>query len=1057
MDNIFPLNIFPPGGLESSVVTTVWVGVMVIVFLNLRFGMTMAGLVIPGYLVPLFFVKPISAFVVVVEGIVTYGIAYLFANSLLVKFKLSEMFGRDRFLALILISIVVRVSFDYFLLPLVGQWANTKFGSFNYDNHLQSFGLIIVALIANQMWNGGLWRGLKAFTSYTLLTYLIIAFLLVPLTNFSVAGLSYMYEDLATSLLSSPKAYIILITTAYIASRMNLKYGWEFNGILIPALLSLQWYQPEKLLYTFIEALLILLLGKALMSSQWFRHSNIEGSRLFLLFFNIGFIYKIILGYVLINFFPAIKITDYYGFGYVVSTLIAIKVHQKHIAIQMTRSTLQTSFISIILASILGFSLTYITPEPDTTFTAIPNNVMIKSSDSVINIYNQNKFESFEEGNTAMFPSPQKLAKFEQSVQWISNSLTNEIPTEKLIAVTAQLKNLGFNVYKIGDDKLALHLPSVGFYVFRMQPQNQLVIQAPRAKNEVGTDLLALQLFEKYSAKAVMLDMSSFRGGEQTTHYDSMLHMGYFQALHKHITRNDVLQIRGDLREHELRRLKRQKLGAPLINVMRIKKRFPPSLPLDDLFQLIPNIKFDWRPNNRANPQREYNLYGFAELYLSKPEVQRALNRLALMPSQPINQLATTIDGYLMQWIVDFKQKVARKGSEQYRVPSERELLYWDQEVLTPLMLWLQNYNETGWTEALKDELNRITYLASGFGYEIVHFKYQNQNKEYLVLHEQANKENRYHWASLFINLSAKSELFIQVPNPFYENTSFEFGASLFEKSNARFLLLAGSHPWANRNGKSNVTKLGNRHTLFHLIHQVALRELNAMPLLPIQIRGYSFQAHRPFPHEEVLVSLWQQIDEDPNNTLVKSLLGHLDDYNLSYRIADGDKETSAYTFTNNQQSSYMTYANKDNFVSLWLNPAVRRSFRTISPDNNVHTQMKTLGLETKQESLTSYLNNVTFSDITISQALQAQLTNYANSQNIHYLHQAMNHHPAITLRYVQDMASLQDFVVLFDQDNQWIAVLNLATFNQRKLNYLGPTSVSQFLANRAMWLGLSL
>lgn len=1014
----------------------------------------MAGLVIPGYLVPLFFVKPISALVVVLEGIVTYGIAYLCANHLLVKFKLSEMFGRDRFLALILISIIVRVTFDYVFLPEVGQWASEQFGIFNYENHLQSFGLIIVALIANQMWNGGLWKGMKAFSSYTLLTYLIIAYVLIPFTNFSVAGLSYMYEDLATSLLSSPKAYIILITTAYIASRMNLKYGWEFNGILIPALLGLQWYQPEKLLFTFVEALIILLLGKVLMGSRFFRHSNIEGSRLFLLFFNIGFIYKIILGYALINFFPAIKITDYYGFGYVVSTLIAIKVQQKHIAIQMTRSTLQTSFFSILLASIIGFSLTYITPTLKTTYTTIPSNAIVESKDSVLELYNQNKFESFDDRNNTLLPSAQKLARFEESIHWISSHLATDMPISELVAVTAPLKLQGFNLYKVGNDKLALHLPSVGFYVFRLQPQSQLVIQAPRAKDEVGTDLLALQLFEKFSAKAVMLDMSSIRRGEKATNYDSMLHAGYFQALHKNIAKNDVLQIRGDLREHELRRLKRQQLNTDTVNVMKVKKRLPPSLPIEELFQLVPNIKFDWQPNKRINPQREHELYGVAELYLSKPEVQKALNRLALLPSQPVSPLATRIDGYLMQWIADYKEVVARKGSEQYRVPSEKELLYWDQEVLTPLMLWLQKFDQTGWTEELRNELQRVSYLASGFDYEFIHFQHSSQNKEYLVLHEKPHKENRYHWASLFINLSADSEFFIQVPNPFYENTSFEFGANLFEKSNARFLLLAGSHPWANRDGKSNVTKLGNKHTLFNLIHQVALRELNAIPLLPIQIRGYSFQAHRPFPQQEVLVSLWQQIDKDPDNLQVGDLLKHLDDYSLSYRFADGDKETSAYTFSNNQQSSYMTYANKESFVSLWLNPAVRRSFRTISPENNVHTQIRTLGLKRFQTSLVEYVNDNHYSEKTLTPSLKHLLSNYANTHNIHYLHQAMNQHPSITFHYLQDVASLQDFIVLLDVNEHWIAAINLATFSQTALEYQGPNSAVKFVTDRAMWLG---
>ncbi len=51
--DFFPLPIFTEGSLRKSVVTTVWIGVLVISLVNLRFGWTYSGLVIPGYMVPL--------------------------------------------------------------------------------------------------------------------------------------------------------------------------------------------------------------------------------------------------------------------------------------------------------------------------------------------------------------------------------------------------------------------------------------------------------------------------------------------------------------------------------------------------------------------------------------------------------------------------------------------------------------------------------------------------------------------------------------------------------------------------------------------------------------------------------------------------------------------------------------------------------------------------------------------------------------------------------------------------------------------------------------------
>ncbi|MCB1807573.1 MAG: hypothetical protein KDJ99_21205, partial [Candidatus Competibacteraceae bacterium] len=91
---------------------------------------------------------------------------------------------------------------------------------------------------ANQFWKPGLARGLLGLGVTVGLTYLIVRYGLMELTNFTISRIGYLYEDLASSVLASPKAYIILLTTAFVASRMNLRYGWDFNGILIPSLLA---------------------------------------------------------------------------------------------------------------------------------------------------------------------------------------------------------------------------------------------------------------------------------------------------------------------------------------------------------------------------------------------------------------------------------------------------------------------------------------------------------------------------------------------------------------------------------------------------------------------------------------------------------------------------------------------------------------------------------------------------------------------------------------------------------------------------------------------------
>ncbi|MHA6332397.1 poly-gamma-glutamate biosynthesis protein PgsC/CapC [Qipengyuania sp. CAU 1752] len=355
--DLFPLTLFPDGALASSVITTVWVGVFVLCFFNLRFGWVLSGLVVPGYLVPLVIVKPVAALVIVIEAILTYLIVWTFSERIS-RGRFPALFGRDRFMGLILASIAVRLSMDGVILPEFADWMQENFDRrFDWRDNLQSFGLVIISLLANQFWKPGLGRGLAAAVVTIGLTYLIVRFGLMEFTNFRMSGVSYLYEGLASSILASPKAYIILTLTAMIASQVNVRYGWDFSGILIPALIALQWYQPTKVLTSFAEAIVIYLIARAILKMPMMANATIEGGRKLLLFFNISFAWKMLVGWAVVWMGLDVKTTDFYGFGYLLSTLIAIKAHDKNIFPRLARSTLQVSLLGAVFGNLFGFAL----------------------------------------------------------------------------------------------------------------------------------------------------------------------------------------------------------------------------------------------------------------------------------------------------------------------------------------------------------------------------------------------------------------------------------------------------------------------------------------------------------------------------------------------------------------------------------------------------------------------------------------------------------------------------------------------------------------------------
>jgi len=581
------LDLFPTASLNSSVITTVWIGVAVVCLFNLRFGTTMSGLVVPGYLVPLLLTRPMSAVVIVAEGLVSYWLTLLLIDKVFQRIGSGEMFGRDRFFALVLVSVLVRITADGWALPELGLWLTEQGFAFDYEANLHSVGLVIVALVANQMWNGGVRFGLPSLLLYTGVTYLIVRFGLMTLTNFSMSNLAFMYEDIASDILASPKAYIILLTTAYVASRMNLRYGWDFAGILIPALLALQWYQPVKLLATFFESFVILFGAQLALRIPLLAQMNMEGARLLLLFFNVGFIYKLLTGFALGYFAPELKVSDYYAFGYLLSTLIAMKMYQKGIVLRMSRAIIQTSLLGVLLASVAGFALSR-SPKATVPLQASPSSSgeRRESSDVLARIGQARAAAYAARPGGGSAPTPSQLAQFEQAVAAVREFQRRADPG-LLAAATQRFLNLSFNVEQVDQRYLlvtdAQPIRGWGTYVIDLEQAQGLLLSVPAPFDERGISEAAAALFrsEQYGGRR-----ESQLEAEPTRNAIAMFH-----RFHQIMGSDGVVQLRGTLRE----------LGETTAGELWVKRRVPDGLLLNRLESLIGDVVVNWRERPYRN------------------------------------------------------------------------------------------------------------------------------------------------------------------------------------------------------------------------------------------------------------------------------------------------------------------------------------------------------------------------------------------------------------------------------------------------------------------------
>ncbi|HOF03414.1 MAG TPA: poly-gamma-glutamate biosynthesis protein PgsC, partial [Atribacterota bacterium] len=113
------------------------------------------GIIVPGY-IALFIDQPWRIIFTIVIALLTYAIIFFLSNYLII-------YGKRRFLSMILISLIVKWVLESFIfkLPVV-------------NIELQSIGYIIPGLLANEMQRQGIFPTLLATAIVTILVRLIL-------------------------------------------------------------------------------------------------------------------------------------------------------------------------------------------------------------------------------------------------------------------------------------------------------------------------------------------------------------------------------------------------------------------------------------------------------------------------------------------------------------------------------------------------------------------------------------------------------------------------------------------------------------------------------------------------------------------------------------------------------------------------------------------------------------------------------------------------------------------------------------------------------------------
>jgi hypothetical protein len=826
-------------------------------------------------------------------------------------------------------------------------------------------------------------------------------------------------------------------------------------------------------LVTFVEASLLLVIALFVLRAPLFQKVTMEGARKLVLFFNLSFAYKMALGYALLWLAPRVKVTDFYAFGYLLSTLVAMKMHDKHIFARLSRSTLQISLVGVALASALGFLLTFL-PTTISVSASPPvanSDVRDLPDTRLIDVLREDKVALYQLRAPDSVPLPfgWEIELFTAGVRAVAQFVEQRSP-ELLLHARSVLAKVNYRIDTVQNRYLYLceRPPQRGWgiYVFDLYTRHPLVVEVPAPLDEKDTMEAGTSLFLMTNGRALAIAGTGREVNRDGSTDVLANRQTFFQGFHQEVARRDAVQVRGYTTE-TLRVLSGARRGFPDSELpewsssLWVKSALPQGLDLAVLKRAIDTYRIEWGEAPLANIQRDTVRSRFAELLLSRADLRKLLFTPMLTTQEVELRLQDQrIDGYLQEWLLSGKGKIAEGRTNLYTPPKPEELLFFDREVLVPLLSLARTAYVSGqWSPAGVEELRTIAAAAATLGYQIIRYRHRESGHDYLILTER--EEERRYWGTYVLRLGAANNFIIQVPRPLFEINTFEYGVSTFERLQARALLIGGTHPRANVDGSADLIDLRNKGSLFSLVNQVLLREAHDEPMLAVQCRALGQRSGTLLQTADLLVTFGSGVT--PRGALAvlgETLLRSFAEDGLTARFAEGAADTTGYEASGSPQALYLSATQNKGLVILWLSPLLRTSYRQQTENQLQALQFRALGIPTVESDLYRYIAATQRQEESVSRlaALRTQIQQYVETHDVIRLRQLQLRWPDARFARLLDPDSRQAFLLVSTPSGTLFLVANLS-LREPQRSVRVPTdaverdAVLRFIESRASWL----